>query len=135
MNINILNEFRVKIKMIRRKLSRIEVTLDDTKELDDLFAKALPSTTLAPNLPLNNIPITTSKLNTNLFYEKLMNRKGDLTKLETATTSTNANNASINNNNNNANDSNIGDRSNDQQELATGYNPSPYNPSSRFQLN
>lgn len=25
--------------MIRRKLTRIEVTLDDTKELDDLFTK------------------------------------------------------------------------------------------------
>ena len=120
--------------MIRRKLSRIEVTLDDTKELDDLFAKALPSTTLAPNLPINNIPITTSKLNTNLFYEKFLNRKSDLTKLEIASTSSSAN-AAATSNNNNTNDSNAGDKSTDQPELATGYNPSPYNPSSRFQLN
>ena len=67
--------------MIRRKLTRIEVTLDDTKELDDLFIKtSQPGISAQSILPISgSVPTTTSggnaALDTSTSSSKLNNLK------------------------------------------------------------
>ncbi|CAF0830016.1 unnamed protein product [Brachionus calyciflorus] len=122
--------------MIRRKLTRIEVTLDDTKELDDFFANKtsqIAPTSSNPNSSSN------SKLS-NLNYQKQLlflskkyelNQTSDSLILDTANLATNSNaaNSTIN--------TIVGDNiqaanqsTNNETESRFLFNPQPYNPSS-----
>lgn len=133
--------------MIRRKLTRIEVTLDDTKELDEFFTKA-PQIGIASSA---TCPTSSNSKLTNLFYQKqllLLGKKYDFnqvadTSLDTSsvlpssrvnsvpTTSSTVldptNTVSIASSVTIAENSNL----NETEERLT-YNPQPYNPSNRF---
>jgi hypothetical protein len=122
--------------MIRRKLTQLEVTLDDTKELDDLIITCKPviqglasSSTATSSAPASSVP---SFLTNKSFYQKHFlgkqtdsSQNTDSIQIESAastvgSTSTAANIDSINTESNSA---------------EVGFNPQPYNPSNRFQLN
>lgn len=86
--------------MIRRKLTRIEVTLDDTKELDDFFSSKT----------------TTNTPNTQQASNKLAVQLQPPTVPQTDNSTTNETTGGADTN-------------------RLGFNPQPYNPPSRFQIN
>ena len=127
--------------MIRRKLTQLEVTLDDTKELDDLLITCKPvvqglaaasssSTTAISSAPASSVPSYLAHKNS--FYQKHFlakqtdsSQNTDSIHIESAastvgSTSTAANIESI---------------STESNSAEVGFNPQPYNPSNRFQLN
>ena len=64
--------------MIRRKLTRLEVTLDDTKELDEFFSSSkchsfnlINASSITATTPLNN-SVNISKLATNFHQKQLL---------------------------------------------------------------
>lgn len=128
--------------MIRRKLTQLEVTLDDTKELDDLLivckssASVLASSSTATiSAPATSVP---SFLTKNNFYQKHLlflgkqtdsSQNAESLNLEVAsaasgTTSTATNIESV-----------ATESSSTGVSAEVGYNPQPYNPSNRFQFN
>jgi hypothetical protein len=132
--------------MIRRKLTRIEVTLDDTKELDEFFNK-----TTSQNAAFSiSSTLTTPKLS---FFQKQLNFTSGRNSQGAELNPTNNNNnntnidssiefsvpiiTNINNNinNNNNNNSEGGDANITETQDRLSFNPQPYNPSSRFQIN
>ena len=120
--------------MIRRKLTRLEVTLEDTKELDDLFSKpaqlglaavavATGVSTTAPSTAI------TSKLASNLYQKQLLllgkqyenSNQNTNTSDQIGTTSSSANQDQT--------------PTLETNEAHILYNPQPYNPNTRFQFN
>lgn len=129
-------------RMIRRKLTQLEVTLDDTKELDDLLIVCKPSaaglassSTATISAQASSVP---SFLTKNNFYPKHLHYIGkpiessqnaDSIIIESAaggTTSTTTNVESITT----ESSSSVGATS-----AEVGFNPQPYNPTNRFQFN
>ena len=121
--------------MIRRKLTRIEVTLDDTKELDDLFLKTpqigQPSSATSSSIP---------KLS-NLSQQKQLSFLGKKFELSTTNDSSTLDPSSLATNSNAANstiNTVVGDNqaanqsssNSNEPETRFLYNPQPYNPSS-----
>ena len=103
--------------MIRRKLTRIELQLDDTKELDELFVKA-----------------SLVNQSFNKSYQQHSSTTIDK-QLQTDIDSNSNNNNNIDNpSSSTAHQATTSETTNDIQERI-GYNPQPYNPSNRFQLN
>ena len=106
--------------MIRRKLTRIELQLDDTKELDELLNKPIIITqqtnifNLSSHRAFQNPSAIEKQLQSELTTTNLQEQEGN----QIATTS------SSNNNNNNT-----------ESQERLGYNPQPYNSSTRFQFN
>ena len=135
--------------MIRRKLTRIEVTLDDTKEVDDLLNKT-SQTSLSLGLSAQN---SASKLTANFFQKQLILSGKQQQQQETLLQQSNNNNnnnssiefsipvttsAANNNNNESANTVTApqpSDTTESPQADRLTFNPQPYNPSSRFNLN
>ena len=134
--------------MIKRKLTRLEVTLDDTKELDELFSKPAQlglvsaTTTTTTTTNATGAPsVIPSKLANNLYQKHLLllgkqyeNSNSQNTEsseqqqqqpgpstASTSSTTTTTTGPGIN--------------TEESNESQLGYNPQPYNPSSRFQLN
>lgn len=71
-------QFSKYLEMIRRKLTRLEVTLDDTKELDELFNSAkchqinlLATNSVTATTSLNN-STNLSKLSANIQQKQLL---------------------------------------------------------------
>jgi hypothetical protein len=95
--------------MIRRKLTRIELQLDDTKELDELFNK----TTVIPQQTLNK-----QLLNHFLGFEKQ-------SKIETTTEAQAS--ATV--------DGREQQQVGSEAQERIGYNPQPHNSGNRFQFN
>lgn len=138
--------------MIRRKLTRIEVTLDDTKDLDDYFSKAsqpaLANTTSAttPVAPsaLSKTPSQLYQLYTKNYgcqstLDLSLDQQATLgtTSSNRASTADNANNT-INNGSDSISTLVTNSNSTDQQSAEAerlSYNPQPYNQSSRFNQN
>ena len=129
------------LRMIRRKLTRLEVTLDDTKELDEFFNKPVTigltagtstSVTVTAN---NNNNTTTSKLSSHFFQKQLLLIDKDLNEvsssIEPSSSTTNPNQSELaaSNQQNDITDTAASD------SLQVGYNPQPYNPTNRFQFN
>lgn len=130
--------------MIRRKLTRIEVTLDDTKELDDFFSKTtqigISSTTTCSST-------TNSKLS-NLFHQKqllLLGKKYDFNQATTEPvpdpTSSLGITRSANKQTTNSDSTTTGTASDNQATTSSNlneleerlsFNPQPYNTSNRF---
>ena len=150
--ITIKKHFFISIKMIRRKLTRIEVTLDDTKEIDDLFAKTSQANVCTQTHLLPNQTTSSSKIISNYQKQLLfLTKPQDFAKttespIETiavSTAITTITNSIVNTNNTTETaqttqpspsntETQPASNTNDQQ---TSYNPQPYNPSNRFQLN
>jgi hypothetical protein len=112
--------------MIRRKLTRIELQLDDTKELEDLFNRPIITQyNLSAHRAFQN-PSAIEKqlqsdLTSNFTIASQQQQQQQQDGNQVATTSGVNNNNNNNNNNTSANES-------------IGYNPQPYNNSStRFQ--
>ena len=130
--------------MIRRKLTQLEVTLDDTKELDDLLIVCKPSaaglassSTATTSAPASSVP---SFLTKNNFYPKHLHYIGkpiessqntdsiiiESVSVTGGTTSTATNVESLAA----ESSSSVGATSTE-----VGFNPQPYNPTNRFQFN
>lgn len=115
--------------MIRRKLTRLEVTLDDTKELDDLFSLN----------KCNSINL----INTGSFHQKqsligkdndTFNNITDTSLAKTNISAADANESNLRNTPTTAVTGNtVETPTSDTSQL--GYNPQPHNPSGRFQIN
>lgn len=108
--------------MIRRKLTRIELQLDDTKELEDLFNRPIITQyNLSAHRAFQNPSAIEKQLQSELtsnFTIASQQQQQQQDGNQVATTS------GINNNNNN----------NTSANESIGYNPQPYNNSStRFQ--
>ena len=155
--------------MIRRKLTRIEVTLDDTKELDDLFIKTaqpvlavttqaiLPSTAPANTASTSgvaDISGSASKLNNlkNIYQKQLFLLGKDHSQFDSSLESPSATsltkpvdiiNATFDSTTTvliqatETTTTTTGPSTSETQATTsnTSYNPQPYNPSNRFQLN
>lgn len=131
--------------MIRRKLTRLEVTLDDTKELDDLFSKpvqasltATASATAATSLNNSN---NLSKIS-NSFHQKqlLFIGKDYESAADRSASKINSSNAEAEEQNSASNIQPTSTASETNEASSTdpaqiGYNPQPYNPTNRFQFN
>ena len=106
--------------MIRRKLTRIELQLDDTKELDELFSKPVIIPTnffnLASHRAFQNPSAIEKQLQSEIVNNSQQQQQQQQEAIQIATTS---------NNNPSTNES--------QERI--GYNPQPYNSSTRFQFN
>lgn len=140
--------------MIRRKLTRIEVSLDDTKELDELFSKPLvvpappeitTTSTTAPSVPLNNIN-TSSKFTVNrpdlaasastVQTPAAPSQPSTVTNTCTVLlTPTPAATTSATSTTTGTSTTAIATTASSTSSEDLAYNPNPYNPSSRFQLN
>lgn len=109
--------------MIRRKLTRLEVTLDDTKELDELFSSSKVQ-------QFNNL-LATGSLTATTSLNKLLGKTQASTNI-TAITPTRPD--FMNEEGEEANST-----TNNTEPLETSdqlaYNPQPHNSSSRFQIN
>jgi hypothetical protein len=119
--------------MIRRKLTRIEVTLDDTKELDDLLSKSTFPQLATTQQTIQSASESNLSSVKNLLFEKLLNNKrasevpaSSSTTVPAGTTDSTAPVSSA---------AAVGEQDSTANSLTTSYNPNPYNPSTRFQLN
>ena len=138
--------------MIRRKLTRIEVTLDDTKEIDDLFAKTSQANVCTQTAGLQSQTQSISKISNYQKHLLFLNKPQDFAKstespIETIAVSTAISaitNTIVNNTNNPAETAQTSQISpvntetqsaNSSNDPQTAYNPQPYNPTNRFQLN
>jgi hypothetical protein len=106
--------------MIRRKLTRIELQLDDTKELEDLFNRPIITQyNLSAHRAFQNPSAIEKQLQSELTSNFTIASQQQQDGNQVASTS------GVNNNNNNNNTS---------ANESIGYNPQPYNNSStRFQ--
>ena len=105
--------------MIRRKLTRIEVTLDDTKELDDFFTKT-----------------THTALSVGLSVTPSQNSASKLTSLSTLVLDRNLSQQAASSDPVNLNESAASPADLAQQPPPRlSFNPQPYSQASRFQLN
>jgi hypothetical protein len=106
--------------MIRRKLTRIELQLDDTKELEDLFNRPIITQyNLSAHRAFQNPSAIEKQLQSDLTsnFTIASQQQQQQDGIQVATTS------GVNNNNNNT-----------SANESIGYNPQPYNNSStRFQ--
>ena len=135
--------------MIRRKLTRIEVTLDDTKELDDYFTKssqitALASSNSASKFSNYNQYLLNSKQFSSLLlskqYDQLADTSLDSNSCTTTTvTAATATGTSVATASGNAEAETVGTSAAGINTTAgedrLSFNPQPHNQSSRFQFN
>ncbi len=135
--------------MIRRKLTRLEVTLDDTKELDDLFSKPTTQLGLSSVLATATAPSTSvsSKL-LNQFYQKQLTLSSKQSEVQNTELNSNLEQTTAIGTSSSsaiaqatdliaeANSTELGvEGSSNFETPQVGYNPQPYNPSNRFQIN
>lgn len=123
--------------MIRRKLTRIELQLDDTKELDELFSK--PSTlgvlqtglfSLASHKAFQNPTIYEKQLQTDTSVLQQNNQPSEQATVASSAAAV----APSSSTTNNPTVQPVATTSSEIQERI-GYNPQPYNPNNRFQFN
>ena len=126
--------------MIRRKLTQLEVTLDDTKELDDLLIVCKPSVTGLASSSTATISAPTSVpsfLTKSSFYPKNLLLLGKQTDSSQNTDSINLESGTGGTTSTATNVESVAETSttNIASDLQVGFNPQPYNPSNRFQFN
>lgn len=127
--------------MIRRKLTQLEVTLDDTKELDDLLIVCKPSVTGLASSSTATISAPASVpsfLTKNSFYQKNLLLLGKQTDSSQNTDSINLESATGGTTSTATNVELVAESAtsnNTASDLQVGFNPQPYNPSNRFQFN